>query len=164
MMNIFRICSFVVILAASACVSVQLGPKGPVNAKNVRFTPPKTPFEKFEIQDVDQAWKNRDNGNSISYRTSCDDPVESTIQTIQQSIASGFDSYTVESSQNTQFNGREALQSVLQGKLDGVSTKLELLIFKKNNCTYTLTYVALPKNFSKDQGTFHEFLKGFTAP
>jgi hypothetical protein len=152
------------ILNLQGCVSVQIGPKGPDTAKNVKFEPPPDPYEKFEIPDVDKAWKNKKNGNSISFRTACNDPVESEIDSIQHVIQDGLDSATVESSVKTMYNGREALQSVIQGKLDGVSTKLEVMIFKKNRCTYTLTYVALPQNFKKDQSVFEIFLKKFEAP
>lgn len=146
------------------CVSVQLGPKGPDLAKSVRYAAPGQPFQEFNLQDVDKAWKNSKNGNSIAYRSACNDPVETELDSLQQAIMEGLDSAKLETNERTAFNGRDALHSVVQGKLDGVATKIELMIFKKNNCTYTLTYVALPKNFATDQSAFQQFLKSFEAP
>jgi hypothetical protein len=155
---------FVFLCFLPACLSVQLSPKSADVASNVSFNAPSEPYEKFAVQDVDRAWKNRSNGNSISFRTACNDPVESEINSIQQMIVDGLDAANIEKRETVQYNGREALHSVIQGKLDGIATKIELMIFKKNNCTYTLTYVALPKNYAQDQAVFQKFLKEFVAP
>ncbi|MEQ1875741.1 MAG: hypothetical protein ABL958_03785 [Bdellovibrionia bacterium] len=130
-----RSLSFVSCFLLAACVSVQLGPNAPDSASDVSFTAPTEPFEKFAVQDVDRAWKNKTNGNSISYRTACNDPAEAEIKTIEQGIVEGLDASKVELSETTQYNSREALHSIVQGKLDGIATKIELMIFKKNNCT-----------------------------
>lgn len=159
-----RYLAFVFFSFLPACVSVQLSSKEAVVASNISFVAPASPFEKLAVQDIDRAWKNSKNGNSISFRTACQDPVESDVKTIEQSIVNGLDAATLEKSETVPYNGREALHSIVQGKLDGVGTKIELMIFKKNDCTYTLTYVALPKNFPSDQPTFQKFLKEFVAP
>jgi hypothetical protein len=143
---------------------VQLGPKPAVPAKGVHYVAPADPYGEVKIQDIDQTWKNENNGNTISYRSQCNDPSDPSIDSIFQGMLDGLQSVNVENSQKSTFNGREALNAVVDGKLDGVETRFEVLIFKKNHCSYTLSYVALPKNFKADQPVFKSFVKSFEAP
>ncbi|MNT62031.1 hypothetical protein D3C72_1997190 [compost metagenome] len=68
------------------------------------------------------------------------------------------------SSEVTQFNGREAQRTIATGDIDGVPVKLSLMIFKKNNCNYTLSYGGVAKEFVREDRYFDEFLKSFKAP
>ena len=43
-------------------------------------------------------------------------------------------------------------------------TRIHSLIFKKNGCMYTLTYIGVPRAYDSDRAIFDEFLKGFQAP
>lgn len=86
------------------------------------------------------------------------------LEGIQQSMLYGIDSIKILKSVTMTYNEREALNSVVEGKVDGVDTKLELMILKKNRCTYMISYVALAKAFESDNKTFQNFLKSFEAP
>ena len=86
------------------------------------------------------------------------------LEGIQQSMLYGIDNVKVLKSITMTYNEREALNSVVEGKVDGVDTKLELMILKKNRCTYMISYVALKKSFDSDVPVFQNFLKTFEAP
>lgn len=62
------------------------------------------------------------------------------------------------------FNGRSARQSIAQGTLDGVPVKMSLLVFKKNNCNFTLSYGGVAKHFSNELKHFDDFKSQFRAP
>ena len=64
----------------------------------------------------------------------------------------------------TASNGREALETEVEGKLDGVMTRIRALVFKKNGCTYTISHIGVPRTFEEDRGRFTEFLGNFQAP
>ena len=52
----------------SGCVSVNIGgPKRNQKAEGVKFNEPQAPFVKAPQVDVDEAWKNQQNGNLISF-------------------------------------------------------------------------------------------------
>jgi hypothetical protein len=56
------------------------------------------------------------------------------------------------------------LTTVAEGRVDGVLTRLELMLFKKNNCLYTLSYVALTKSFNDNREAYSKFSESFKAP
>jgi hypothetical protein len=45
-----------------------------------------------------------------------------------------------------------------------VTVDVDVLTFKKNSCSYTLTYVGRAQGFEKDHAVFENFLKGFKVP
>lgn len=161
--NIFV--SFIFLLTVSACVSVDIGGgKGSVKAEGVKLRAPSKPFEEFKAEHVDQAWKNNRNGNSISYLSECNTVADPSLESIHRGLVSSIDNVTNVEKQNGQFNGRESLRSKATGQVDGVTSKFDLVVFKKNGCTYILSYVATEANFAANQSDFDKFLQGFSAP
>ncbi len=148
----------------TSCVSVSIGPKKPDSAKNVKYTAPAAPFVPFDSDEIDAGWKNGLKGTSISFKSTCGDVLDLPLENIQQSMLTGIDDLKVTRSEKIPFNQREALNSVIQGKVDGVDTKMEIVILKKNHCTYMISYVGLYKSFDSDLSSFKSFLKGFEAP
>jgi hypothetical protein len=153
-----------ILFFSGGCVSVQIGPKKSQSAKNIKFKAPPESFVAIDSEDIDHGWKNGLNNTSISFRSVCNDGVDPTLDSIQQSLLVGLEGAQIQRSQRVPFNDREALNSVVTGKMDGILTKLEFMILKKNNCTYTISYIALEKTFDRDVGIFKNFLRTFEAP
>lgn len=146
------------------CVSVNLGAPKAERSSGVRFNPPAKPFAAFEPRGADQAWKNPENGNLISYLSVCNDPADPGLEAVQSEILAAFDNPQVLRSAEKDFNGRRSLNSEAEGLVDGVKTRLELLVFKKNHCTYSLTYLGLAGRFEENRDQFKIFLNSFEAP
>ncbi|HVK60017.1 MAG TPA: hypothetical protein VM432_00645 [Bdellovibrionales bacterium] len=162
----FFICSAGIIGATilSGCVSVNIGPKGAVKSSDVRFQEPESPFESMSSTPADRAWQNTQNGNTISYLSSCNDPNDPPLDVAAAELTGDLRDATTLRSQTIQFNGREALDQDVEGKVEGVTTRIRNVIFKKNGCLYTLTYLGVAKAFEADKKHFEKFLKGFEAP
>jgi hypothetical protein len=148
----------------SGCVSVNVGPKKASKAEGVRFETPASPFAALNSEGADKAWLNKTNGNTIAYQSTCNDANDPPLDAIQSEILSVFGNVKIEKTATTEFNGREALRTEAEGVVDGVKTRTELLIFKKNDCTYTLSYVGVAKRFAEDQARFAQFVQSFGAP
>jgi hypothetical protein len=58
-------------------------------------------------------------------------------------------------------DGRAARRTRLTGTLDGVAIELELVVIKKDNCTYDLQLVSGPGAFPSLTGDFDAFVSGF---
>ncbi|MCM2280748.1 MAG: DUF3103 domain-containing protein, partial [Bdellovibrionaceae bacterium] len=116
------------------CVSVNLGQAKTEKSESVRFQVPPAPFSRFEPAGADQAWKNPNNGNLISYLSVCNDPADPGLEAMQAEMLAAFEDAQVVRSAERSFNGRRALNTEAEGLVDGVKTRLELLVFKKNNC------------------------------
>jgi len=150
-------------LLLGSCVSVQL-PGGKVTpAKGVEYTDPSSPFKDFKASNADKAWISEKTGNTISYLSECGGSNEPSLQQIESDSLSAITDVTVDSHE-LMFNGRAARQSVSRGKIDGVPVKMELLVFKKNGCNYTLSYGGVEKQFETEQKYFEKFKENFKAP
>ena len=153
----------VLIATAVACVSVNIGPKGAEKSKGVEVDAPEKPFEAMD-SNADGAWQNRTNGNSISYLSTCNDPADPALENVTRELFSGITELRTIQSKETTFNGREALDSEVIGRVDGVLTRVRAVVFKKNTCLYTISYIGVPKAFEEDRPRFDAFLRNFRAP
>lgn len=149
---------------ATGCVSINLGAQKPERSSDVQLDKPSAPFEELNNKRADGAWLNRENGNSISYHSSCNDPSDPSLEVITQELFADLKNLQTLSSETTSFDGREALRTEVEGELEGIPTQVHSLVFKKNGCIYTLSYAGLKKSFPSDFASFEQFLKGFRAP
>lgn len=149
---------------ATGCVSIKLGPGPGERSTGVQFAPPTEPFSLLPNTKADGAWQNKNNGNSISYYSTCNDPADPPLETVTKELFADLKDLKTLQSQTVTFNGREGLESEVEGQIDGVSTRIHALVYKKNNCLYTLSYIALTKSFDEDKGRFLEFMRSFQAP
>ncbi|MCB0392333.1 MAG: hypothetical protein KDD58_13655 [Bdellovibrionales bacterium] len=147
----------------SNCVSVGIETPQTTKAQNVIFKPPSY-FSELVQPYLDAAWKNDANGNTISFLSECDSATDPTHETIRDGIIAGLRNSNILSNDYIPLSKRNALKSVVTGSVDGVKTKLEIVVLKKNNCIYILTYVGLQEKFNDDLDAFAEFLKEFKVP
>ncbi len=151
-------------LFCSACVSVDLKGDDPKRSKDVRFSAPQNNYSVLEDNQLDHAWRNPKTGNTISFLSECKSGNDPSFQNIRDGVTSGVSDINIERSEMIEFNQRKALSSRLGGAVDGILTKLEILILKKNDCIYVLTYVGLPESFDSDLNVFESFKREFKAP
>jgi hypothetical protein len=161
--NAFIYFSFMTLMSLqiAACVSIGVGQHRSKKSDAVELKPPDEPFEEVEVVNLDQSWTNPKNGNTISYISECELKSDSPLKSIFQSIISSLDDAAIIEESNVYYNAREAYQAIVEGRVDGVLTRFQLLIFKKNNCNYILTYTAVAKSFADNQKQFQKFVKGF---
>jgi hypothetical protein len=148
----------------SGCVSVSIGPKGPEKSKDVVFTAPKSPYKQVKGLRADDAWQNPENGDSISYFSTCNEQSDPTLENATDEMISAFGETKQLSQKKLEFNGRDALDTVGEARVEGVPTKIHALVFKKNGCLYTLSLIGLAKHFASGEKPFDDFVKGFQAP
>lgn len=151
-------------IATSSCVTVNLGNSNGKKAEGVNLTAPSKPFVSDSRDDVDQAWKNPRNGNTISYLSDCNDPSDPPLDLIVQGVITGLTELKVYSQTSPTIEGREGRRVLAGGKVDGVPSKIDLLVFKRNSCIYILNYAGVDTSFHDDHGAFDSFVAGFKAP
>lgn len=156
---------FLSYLLCANCVSVEINKSKPARRnENVRFKEPSAPFKELKSSDLDRGWKNPKNGNSISFITECDDGVDPSLENIYNGILKNVSQVETVSKDKITYNGREGLRAVVTGHVDGVLSKIDFLIFKKNGCTHILTYVALAHTFEQNAADFQKFVESYQAP
>jgi len=148
----------------TGCISVSLSGDKHEKANGVKLQAPAAPFEKAKGDNVDEIWRNPKNGNAISYLSDCSDQSDPSLLSIEQGVLSGLNPYSYESQTELTFDGRGARKSRVKGTVDGVASVVDLLVFKRNNCIYILSYVGLQQKHSEDQQRFDTFMERFHAP
>lgn len=150
-------------LMLTSCVSVNVGSGKVEKSKNVEYQNPTSPFSSVRMDGADEAWQSNKTGNTISFISECGPAADVSLQSIQTDSLSGLTEKEIHSAQNIDFNGRAALRTLAQGQTDGVVVEVDMLVFKKNGCTYTLSYLGVKKTFPSEQKYFDQFLKSFKA-
>jgi hypothetical protein len=152
------------LLVQVSCVSVNVGAGLSEKSADLKFTEPGEPFVKKNDSISDRLWTSSDSGNSISYLSECTLKTDPSLEFLQTDYISVLRNPVILQSQIIQYNQREGIRFRSKGALDGVPVQFESLIFKKNNCNYTLTYGGREKNFEKEKNYFENFLKDFVVP
>ena len=58
-------------------------------------------------------------------------------------------------------DGREALEWIVKGSVDGVEMRVNMVVFRKDGCVYDLNLVSKPESFDKARAEFQGFVTGF---
>ena len=150
----------------SGCISLSTFlPSSKIKkAENVKFLQVPNPYKSISNPGIDRAWQNYTNGNTLAFSSECDLQTDLTLKAIEQENLSALNDLKILDSQLITFNEREGLETVAEGQVDGVSIRIALVIFKKNNCNFTLSYVGRKKYFESDLPIFKTFKEGFRVP
>jgi len=146
-----------------SCVSISFPDKETEKSKAASFKAPGSTYLQLTTDAADVAWQNSENGSTISFISSCNENSDPSLRVIQKMSTDGIDNMKVLKEEYISYNQRAALRSTIIGKVDGVPIELELIVFKKNNCLYNLTYISTIKKFMEDLSVFRKFQRGFVV-
>ena len=160
---IYSLLFFFYLFINAHCVSVDIEGPHIEKSKEVSYQSP-SHFTSFEQSELDAAWKNESNGNTISYLSECNSSSDPSHEIIRDGVISSLGKYKILQQQTINFNNRQALSSLVESDVDGISTKFKIVILKKNSCIFIITYVGLSEKFQDDLDDFNKFLQGFKVP
>lgn len=165
---------FAAVFAGLGCVSVNIGPGKVERSDGVKFETPQGGFRAIGKSGADSAWNNPSTGSTIAFQSNCGDAAETSLDSIAEDLFVGFEQAKTLKKERVPFDGREALDLEMEGKVDGVQTRVRAVVYRKNDCAYVLTFVALPKSLvadtankpaaSSDLAEFSKFISTFKAP
>jgi hypothetical protein len=162
LISIFIMLSCSVLLPA--CISVNLPSNNTVKAQKVSFTAPSSPYQILKSTEVDQAWQSPQNGNTIAYFSECNTNIETSLDSLAEENFSALTEAKVQKVEKKNTGEIDSIEAMAEGQVDGTKMNLALLIFKKNKCSYVLSFMAKPKNFNQDFNIFEKFKGDFRAP
>jgi hypothetical protein len=159
----FGLLALALLLPLTACVSVNLGPSGHEKAKDYKFEKPAKPFGEIETENADLAWQSSKTGNTIALISECS-KADPTLESIRDEILSAITDVKTLQSTELNYNRRKALRTIAQGNVDGVGIQIETLVFKKNECQFSLSYVGRDTLFTNEKQSFDRFTESFVVP
>ncbi len=156
--------SLIVFASLAGCVSVSLDQGKVQRSSAYRLSEPGSPFVSFSSDQVDRAWKNNSGGTIISVVSECSPSSDPTLTMLRNEVVGTLVDLKIETEKEVTFQGRAALRSFVTGKVDGVDSSVDILVLKKNGCSYILGLIGTPRGVRGDQAKFDKFLTGFEVP
>ena len=110
---------------------------------------------------ADLAYQSKQTSSIISLNSSCrpgkGDQSE-TLQEFSRLLFLGITEVSQKDERNAEVDHAPALQTTLEGKLNGESTKLRTVVVRKSGCVYDLMYIARPDRFPEREEDFTHFV------
>lgn len=130
----------------------------------------------FRVGAVPARWRRLDaDGGALAFRDDAhgatmfvngrcgDDAKDVPLRALTAHLLVGTTDRVVREEEELPFDGREALHTRLDAKLDGVRMAYDLFVLKKNGCVYDLVCVTRPEHAAAAVEAFRRFAIGFRA-
>ncbi len=115
-------------------------------------------------EESDLAWAHEGRASVLHASGSCDPRLDIPLVSLTAHLLVGFTDREELSQERRPFAGREALDTHLRAKLDGVTRELRLVVLKKDDCVYDFGLVAPPgAHFDASNADFDRLLASFEA-
>lgn len=152
-----------VLISAAACASGgELKDGGFRDGKvSYRLGLPGEGWSSLKLEAANVAWYNAALSASLMVNSHCDGVKDAPLAGLTEDLLIGITDREVVSQQLKPWAGREALETIAAGKLDGVERKLALFVLKKDGCVYDVVLGAAPEHFEGALAAFARVRDGF---
>jgi hypothetical protein len=131
-------------------------------APRYRVTPPAAGWQRVGTPGDSVAFSHPAGGTMAAHAT-CQDAEDVPLDVLTNHLLFGVEQRRERSRVPTTVSGRGALRTRLTGTLDGVPVGLDLVVLKKDGCTYDLLLIAAPGTIAARQPEFERFVAGFSG-
>lgn len=116
-------------------------------------------------KDNDLSWHSPAKGAVLQVDSKCNPDFDIPLQALTMHLLIGFTDQKVISQQTLPMDGREAMRTHLQAKLDGVPREMLLQVLKKDGCVYDFALITPPGQAFEDAvPDFDALLVDFRTP
>ena len=127
------------------------------------YTQPPAPWKPTKVDGTQVAYYHADYGATLSVATECRDVEDVSLPSLVQQELIGIPHRKVVSQTQTRVGERDGEDWVVDGQLDGVDVRCELIVLRESKCVYDVNLVAKPASFDAAQKDFKAFLAGFSV-
>jgi len=129
-----------------------------------RVVEPTDGWQRVTATDAALAYRNENGHGTILINARCGlDGDDVPLRSLTQHLFLQFTDREVKTQKVVPFDGREAMHTQLEAKLDGVPMSYDVWVLKKDGCIYDLLYVALPTSFQHERASFDALVRGFAT-
>lgn len=144
--------------AVSACP--KRGADAPHKMK-VRYGTLPEAWKPASMEGLDAAWYHAELGSTIGLSVVCDDVGDASLHALAQRQLVGIDHREVLAQGTVPVDGRIAEDWVVKGSVDGVELRLNLVVFRRDECVVDMNLIAPPHTFEAARADFRGFVTGF---
>lgn len=126
--------------------------------------PPGDEFERIHVEsESGLAWAN-DEAAVLQAHARCDRSLDIPLAALKAHLLIGFTEREEIEERLVPMDSREALETHLRAKIDGVTRELMLRVLKKDGCVYDLALIAPPgESFERARGGYERLVESFTT-
>jgi hypothetical protein len=117
----------------------------------------------LHLERADVAWHHPELGAGLLVNSSCEGVEDSPLAGLTNELLIGTTEREILEQTLLPWSKREALESTVVGKLDGVLRKRLLFVLKKDGCVYDIVYDAPPATFDAGLAAYRRVRDGFDA-
>ena len=110
----------------------------------------------------DLAW-HHPSSSVIQINASCDPALDIPLSALTNHLMIGFTDRTINSEKLVSLSGREALETHVDAKLDGVLRTLVLTVLKKDGCVYDFALVVRPEQTDTFLRSYRNMIQSFSV-
>jgi hypothetical protein len=119
-------------------------------------------WDRVSVEGAMLAFHDKQTGGSMNVYARCgQDGEDVPLRALTQHLLIGFTERQYVEEKVVPMDGREAMHTVVNAKLDGVPLSLSIYVLKKDGCVYDLVWVAPPDRFQAGIAGFEAFVAGF---
>ncbi len=126
-------------------------------------TPDPAVWTPVESAGNDLAWVNQKTGHVLAMNSTCEGHADPGLDVLTTHLLFGFTERELKKRETKMIDGREAMLSNYEAKLDGVEMEIDLAVLKKNECVHDFMYVAPKGRAAEFKGAFDRLISEFTA-
>jgi hypothetical protein len=131
---------------------------------DLRFGPIPPSWRSLEHPDLLFAFRDDSQHATVAVGGRCGkDGDDVPLQALTQHLFLYFTDREVRSERTVKLDGRAALRTELDAKLDGVPMRFTVVVLKKNGCVYDFTYIEDSPGSDLGRSHFEQFVAGFTT-
>lgn len=136
--------------------------------RDVRYAlePPGQGWEPLDVAQANLAWTSPELAASLLVNSHCRGIDDAPLPVLTRHLLIGMRDVEVLSERRLRISRREALESVVKARLDGVERRLVILVLKKDGCVYDIVLDASPATFERAlphyervRGSFHVYTR-----
>jgi hypothetical protein len=125
-----------------------------------RIGPLPADWARVQVADGHLAFHHARGGTILAHAT-CANRADVSLDVLTNHLLFGIEDRREVSRAVLALDGRAALRTRLDGTLDGVPVALDLVVLKKDGCTYDLGLAASPAVLPQRQADFERFFRAF---
>jgi hypothetical protein len=118
-------------------------------------------WQRLRLERADVAWHNPTLGAGLLVNSACEGVQDSPLAGLTNELLIGTTERELIEQTLLPWSRREALESTVVGKLDGVVRKRVLFVLKKDGCVYDIVYDAPPTTFEAGLASYRRVRDGF---
>ncbi len=152
--------------AGLAACDGHLNKKGFFQKGSLRYrvaAPDASQWQQLKFAGNDLAWVHLGSAHVLSMNATCQDHGDPGLDVLTTHLMFGFSERTLKSRTQQLLDGREAMLSNYEAKLDGVPVEIDVAVLKKDDCVHDFIYVSPPGRAQEHKPEFDRLLSQFTA-